>query len=346
MHIWFNKSFSSVYTAIELLKQSDVEGNWIITYSNSNPHAVAGNVADRFVLEPAGLLGEDYLAWCLQVCRTQRVDIFWPGKQAQLIASHTAQFAALGTRVVSVASPEVLRLLDDKAAFCADVDLPMAAPPQSRLFASLEQFRLAYQELRGQFPRLCVKPSKSVYGLGFSLLDEEQSSTQILIQGEQYKIGLSDFERGLETISECKPMLLMEYLEGPEYSVDCVANQGQLICAIPRKKSQIAGYGQKIDRHPVILESVKKLAQQYQLNGIFNVQFKETQGQVRLLEINARMSGGIGMACLAGPNLPSLVINGMLHGFDQIEVPEIAYGMRVTDVATPIIINAPMVAHD
>ncbi|UUZ56583.1 hypothetical protein LP419_16630 [Massilia sp. H-1] len=49
------------------------------------------------------------------------------------------------------------------------------------MFDNLEQFDAAYAELRQRHPKLCVKPSKSVFGLGFSILDEERSSAALLI---------------------------------------------------------------------------------------------------------------------------------------------------------------------
>lgn len=345
MHIWFNRAFSSIYTAIGLLKQADARhqiDNIKITYSSPNPEAPAKLVADFFLQEPSHLKGEEYLAWCLHVCEHHQVDIFWPGNEAKIIVQNQERFAALGTRVVAVAAPEILKLLDNKAQFCDAVDLPSAAPAAFRVFRNIEQFNAAFQELKADFTHLCVKPSKSVYGLGFSLLDEKKSTAQILIAGEQYKIGLEDFKRGLSEMAECRPMLLMEYLDGPEYSVDCVGNNGKVIAAIPRKKSPLPGYAQTIVLDPKILAAVDQLAAQFNLNGIFNVQFKEAAGQPRLLEINARMSGGIGMACQAGVNLPAIYIQGLLHGFDKVYVAPILDGLLVTEVAIPITIHTKM----
>lgn len=339
MHLWFNRTFSSIYAAISLIKQADVMGEFKITYSNPNPHAAAQCVADQFISEPKDLRGQDYVDWCLQTCQEQKVDIFWPGNEARLIAECKAQFEAIGTRVMSVATPEVLSLLNDKARFCAEVKLTDAFPAEYRVFTDIAQFESAYAELQEKFPLLCVKPSTSVYGLGFGIIDETRNAAQLLISGEQYKVGLHDFKSGLTEMGECKPMLLMEYLEGAEYSVDCVGHEGKVIVAVPRKKSPIAGHGQTIECDPLVMKAVDELAGQFQLSGIFNVQFKESQGKPRLLEINARMSGGIGMACQAGPNLPYIALKGFVDGFDSIEVPNLTQGRRVMEVSVPITIE-------
>jgi carbamoylphosphate synthase large subunit len=96
-----------------------------------------------------------------------------------------------------------------------------------------------------------------------------------------------------------------------------------------------SGRGQLIDMRADILAASAKLAQAYQLNGMFNVQFREGGGELRLLEINPRMSGGIGMACVAGPNLPWIALRGFADGFDTVEVPPVRDGIRVAELAAP-----------
>ena len=59
------------------------------------------------------------------------------------------------------------------------------------------------------------------------------------------------------------------------------------------------------------------------------MQFREGQSGLGLLEINPRMSGGIAMACLAGPNLPWLALAGFDRGFDALAIPPIHAGLRV-----------------
>ena len=145
--------------------------------------------------------------------------------------------------------------------------------------------------------------------------------------------GLDDLRRGFSAMDEFRTMLVMEYLDGHEYSVDCVSDNGRLICAIPRKKAMVAGQGQTIDMRNDILDCVRQLTAVYELNGVFNVQFREGQNGLGLLEINPRMSGGIAMACLAGPNLPYLALRGFDLGFEGLPIPAIRAGIRVAEMA-------------
>ena len=334
--VWFNKTFSSVGTAIRLIREADSDGRYQLICSNTNAHALAFLEAHEHAVEPAGLTGAAYLDWCLQFCRTQRIAIFWPGKEAGLIGANRGRFEAQGTRVLCVATPEVLALLHDKARFCAGLDLPLAPPAQFRAVASIEQYDAAYAELRPLHRTLCIKPSESVYGIGFAVLDEQRSGAQLLLAGAAYHINTHELRSGLAQMATFKPLLLMEYLDGDEYSADCVADHGTLVCAVPRRKPQISGQGQVIDLRADIVQACTLLARTYALNGVFNIQFREGRDSLALLEINPRMSGGIGMACAAGPNLPWLALAGFERGFAGLVVAPVRDGMRVGELAMAV----------
>lgn len=332
--VWFNKTFSSVGAAIRLIREADVSGQYHITCSNTNPHAPAFLAAHESAVEPGGLKGEAYLAWCLDFCRDNQIDIFIPGKEAIFISGAREQFVAQGTRVLCAASQDMLHLLHDKAQFYRTVELKRAPPAAFRVVENSTQFDAAYRELRQAHPVCCIKPSVSVYGLGFSVIDEGRSSAQLLLDGAAYHIGLDDLQRGLAAMEDgFRPLLVMEYLDGHEYSVDCVGDNGRLVCAIPRKKALVAGQGQLIDMREDMLDCTRQLTAAYGLNGVFNVQFREGRNGLGLLEINPRMSGGIAMACLAGPNLPYLALVGFDRGFEGLPIPVIRDGIRVAEVA-------------
>ena len=334
MRVWFNRTFSSVYAAIGLIREADTEGRFHIIYSNANPHVNAARVAHEFFVEPTGMDSDTYIAWCLDFCREHRVDIFVPGKESTVLAGLHARFEEQGTRVLSAGTVAALELIHDKARFYATVDLPLAPVADFRVFEDVQQFDAAYAELREVHPTLCVKPSESVFGLGFAVLDEARSSAALLLAGEQYRIGLADMRRGLAELGAFRTMLLMEYLDGHEYSVDCVGDNGRLVAAVARKKPRKAGRGQLIDMRQDIVDATTKLAADFGLNGCFNVQYREGGGALRLLEINPRMSGGIGMACVAGPNLPYIALAGFADGYDSVQVPQVRDGIRVAELTS------------
>jgi hypothetical protein len=89
---------------------------------------------------------------------TQGIDVFIPGKEAALITANTEHFATLGTRVLTVADPVTLALLQDKGRFYQAVDHAIVAPPDFICINDSSGFRRAYTELRSRYAVLCIKP--------------------------------------------------------------------------------------------------------------------------------------------------------------------------------------------
>ena len=334
--VWYNSAFSSIATVLRLVREADRDSRFHTIYTHPHAHSAAAHAAHEFHVEPTGLAAADYVDWCLGFCREHKVDVFVPAKQAAALSAARGRFLEHGIRVLSAAAPEQLELIDDKAAFYAGVKLPLAPPPEFRVFSDIGQFGAAHAELRARHEVLCVKPARSVYGLGFSVLDEERSSAALLLAGSSYRIGLADLRRGLGELESFRTMLLMEYLGGHEYSVDCVGDNGHLVSAVARKKLPQPGHGQLIDMRADIVASCAQLAADFGLGGMFNVQFREGRDGLRLLEINARASGGIGMACLAGPNLPYLALRSFVDGHVALAPAPVRDGLRVGELGTAV----------
>lgn len=329
--VWFNKTFSSVHSVFSLIREADAGGEFHIVCSSPNPHAIALLAAHEAAAEPSGITGTDYIDWCLSFCKERSIDIFVPGKEASLIARHRDTFGERGVSVLSAAAPETLDLLHDKARFYATAEASTAPSPEVSVFTDISSFLSAYRQMHTRHPVLCMKPSVSVYGIGFRVIDETRNAFDLLLDGATYRIDMESLCAALERAGTFRPMLLMPYLASHEYSVDCVAHDGRLLCAVARRKSLAAGGGQTIVVREDIERACADLVSQFQLNGNVNIQFREGDEGLRILEINPRMSGGIGMACLGGPNLPYLALQSFVHGPD-VTIPSIQDGTRVGEI--------------
>ncbi|MEB4593253.1 ATP-grasp domain-containing protein [Candidatus Thiothrix sp. Deng01] len=339
MRIWFNKTFSSISSVFHNLRQARIEGGLAVIYSHNNPVASAFLAADEAYLEPAGLTGAAYVEWCLNFCQEHGISHFWAAKEARLIGQQRAAFAALGTQVIAVATPETLKHLNHKGEFYQHLPVTVAPAMACIRVQDAAGFDNAVAVLSQQHAQLCVKPAISVFGLGFRILDRQRDSITHLLKGVEYEIPLAELRAGMGHTPEFPELLVMEHLPGAEWSVDCAGRDGQLLCAIQRKKHPQAGYGQEIDNNPEIQGMVERLATHYGLNGLFNIQFKaNAAGEARLLEINPRPSGGFGMACLAGVNLAEVFLQSL-----QGRTPAIAplrYGLLVGEVSKPVELQA------
>lgn len=337
MRIWFNKTFSTIQAVFRNLHQSASAGEVVLICTHTYPTASAFRESDEAYLEPAELTGMAYLDWCVAFCQSHRIDLFWPGKEAALISQNHALFHAIGTAVLSVGSSEVLSLLHHKGHFYTDLPKSVAQVMDFRVVNDVDSFEKAVADLSVQHNRLCIKPAVSVYGLGFKILDPERASIVHVLKGVEYQVPLAELRQGMQNTPSFDTLLVMEHLGGHEWSVDCAGNQGELLCAVQRKKSPLAGHGQIIDNDPDISGMVQRLTAHYQLNGLFNIQFKAGRHGIRLLEINPRPSGGFGMACLSGANLAQIALQAFKG--EVVVKSAIQYGLRVTEVNTPVVLQ-------
>ncbi len=337
MRIWFNKTFSTIQAVFKNLRQCDPTGEVTLICTHTHGNASAFLAADEHYLEPVDLTGEDYIQWCVTFCRDHKIDIFWVGKEAALASGHHALFESVGTKVLSVADYDTLTLLHDKARFYTELPSDVAEVMDFVAVNHRDEFDSAIEELSVRHEKLCVKPAVSVFGLGFRILDTGRDSISQLLSGVEYQIPLQELRQGMLNTPHFDTLLVMEHLNGHEWSVDCAGRHGELLCAVQRKKSLFAGHGQSIDNHPDIQGMVERLTAHYRLNGIFNIQFKEGVHGVRLLEINPRPSGGFGMACLAGANLAVMALQAFKGEIVQPAV--INYHLRVAEISTPVVLK-------
>lgn len=336
--IWFNKTFSSVHAALTLIRQGGEGEEYELVVSSTNPRAIAFMAAHESAVEPSGLTGTAYVDWCLDFSLERKVDIFVPGKEASLVSGRRAEFEAHGTRVLSAGESDAIDLIHNKAAFYQATQIASVPAPEFAVFDSLESFDAAYSAMRQMHPILCMKPSVSVYGIGFRKIVEDRTAFNLMMDGDAYRVDLLSLREMLERADTTRAMLLMPFLDGHEFSVDCVASHGELVSSVARCKSLATGGGQKIVLRNDIDLSCRELIREYKLNGNINIQFREGQNGLRLLEINPRMSGGVAMASLAGPNLPYLAIAIFDRGVNAVKVPQINVGIRVGERSSAVIL--------
>ncbi|QIK38735.1 hypothetical protein GWK36_12940 [Caldichromatium japonicum] len=184
------------------------------------------------------------------------------------MAEYAMQFTEIGIRVLSVAAPQILALLQDKARF-AELGSRLPVPtPETIPFRTLAEFDAAYERLRFVYDALCIKPAQGVYGAGFRLVREGEDGLDGLLQGGSHSIQLDCLRRLLAQGMPAQTWLLMEYLPGPEYSLDAVADGNRLVALIQREKREDL-YGQRLVARPELTDAAAELVARFGLMGLF-----------------------------------------------------------------------------
>ena len=123
-------------------------------------------------------------------------------------------------------------------------------------------------------------------------------------RGSKNIIITEDF-KVIECFKSNKNFIVQEYINGKEYTVDCLFdNNGALIFSLPRERiiSQNVSLVGKITKNKKITDFVKYIGTKMKFSGPINIQLKIRKKKIYLIEINPRLSGSIYFAIKSGFN--------------------------------------------
>jgi hypothetical protein len=328
--IWLNTHFN----CIQSVRAADDAREFRIICSYPERKYAEVLLADAFEMEPAGVRSH-YAEYALDFCRRHAVDVFIPGRRMREIAMHLADFEALGVKVVLVGDADLLDLLDDKGKFFDTLEPGLVPLPEYRTANNLEDFVRHVTALQARHDVVCFKPTVGIFGYGFQAVLTD--TNRPLLGGLDSKLitPLSAARKALA--ASFKPQMVMEYLPGEERSVDCLAANGVLLSSVVRSK--MPDGSRLLEDNPNLQEMVGRLTKALRLHGLFNVQFKDKNGTPFLLEINARMSGGISLSCLSGVSLPYWAARVALDPLAAQPIPQPRTGLRVAELSQAIVLG-------
>ncbi len=276
--------------------------------SHRDIHAPVMHVADEVLIEPAISRstpeGEAaYLQFCLETCTVRNVGLFVAQSGRVSLAQHQSSFAAIGTKLLVPADSVMLKLIDDKARFYEAAIAKGIPMPWTREISDVAGYDAALAELESLDRPACVKPPQGVFGGGFWKLKSNRSMFDTLMNPDGHEIAPNIMRNAIADAAG-KRLLVLEYLAGPEWSVDCVCKNGELIVGVGRRK---LGRVQQLEVDGPVMDIARQAISAFGLSGLINVQCKAADAEgndVRLLEINSRMSGGCLYTRYSGVKLP------------------------------------------
>lgn len=342
LKIWFNRWFSTVSHYMEMIRNNPDGQEFVIYGTHPNSDTVYLKYCDVAGTEP-DVSGKEYLEFCLDFCRTNQIDVFVPRKENVLISQHLEDFKAIGVMVLVCPDGDLMALMDNKVAMYRSLEekakegYSVVPVPSYRIVNNVGEFKKAYVELKEEGSRVCIKPVTGEGASGFRIIDDAADTISFLFNTAfTQKISFETACKVLGQQETFPDLMVLEFLDGYEYSIDCLAGpDGTLYTAIPRKKGN--GRIRELEDNPELLEIAKRVAEHYKIPFVFNVQVKYKDGVPKLLEINPRMSGGLHISCLADVNIPYYAIKVLLEG--EIEPLQPKFGVKATHIEQSVILS-------
>lgn len=226
----------------------------------------------------------------LEVCIKNEIDVLIPTVDMELIqlAARKKEFEAVGTRVL-VADAGVLEKIMNKhnllTALKDDLDVG--------------QFDMLSNSTPDQWKgkKVVIKPISGSGSRGVEIHPNYASIDEEKLHAEE--------------------MMIQEFLEGPEYSVDVMVDEeGEVRAAVPRLRlrtdSGVSMTG-LVDKNEAVIAYAKAVAEKIGLTFAGNIQIiVDPDLGPRLVEINPRFSGGLSLVIEAGANTPSMCVRSLL----------------------------------
>jgi len=227
----------------------------------------------------------------LEICATEQVKILFPGLDAELpiLARHRDQFLMAGVTVV-VSDERVVSICDDKlltADFLRQHGFPC---PQTWTLSD-------YPGDEVPFP-LIIKPKVGgARSKGVRLL-----KTTIDLKKARSELNAADY-------------VAQEMIDGPEYSCGTLTLDGRCLGAITLRRILRDGdtYKAFVERHEMLEDFVKCVANVLMPFGPCNFQLRVRDGIPYLFEFNGRCSGTTYCRTLAGFNEPKMIVDHLLR---------------------------------
>ena len=248
------------------------------------------------------------------------------------LADNRERFEKVGTKV-SVSDSAALSIANNKRKlldFLREQSLPCA---EYYVAHSVEDVKYAARLLGYPGKRVCIKATEGSGSRGFRILDASASRFDIFLHEKPTSgiVRLDEFLAVLEEAPVIPELLVMEYLEGAEYSVDLLADHGNSLVTCCRKslrmENSIMLEAVTVD-NPMVSELCEAAVKALGLDGNIGFDLRERKnGPPLIMECNPRITAGVPYFALAGVNLPYLCVKKLLG--EKLPNPQLEYGKVV-----------------
>jgi carbamoyl-phosphate synthase large subunit len=308
--------------------------NIIIHAGDQNENSYGFGLADFSVQVPASNHVE-YIPFLLQYCTKHSIDFILPitTRELEPLSENSEVFQKMGINVI-VSKLEGLRIANNKYTVlkhALELNIPVPQFRQALNFQELNDYCLKRFE-EGETVQ-CFKPIMGNGSRGFGVVSKAINTGFLDQKSAWMPLTLAEWKKRMGMDAFITPMLVSDFMDGPEYSVDVLVSRNKTQYCIPRKREKMIGgisVTGTIEHNEELISLTKKLVESLNLNGPIGVQWKyDSQGIPKLLEINPRLQGTTSACLLAGVNIPLETINSELFN-DFIPLDRINWGTAFT----------------
>ncbi|MFE7638371.1 MULTISPECIES: ATP-grasp domain-containing protein [unclassified Kitasatospora] len=301
VRVWLNRTYAENVFFIEQLRAAPRPV--VVHATHGDPDSPVLAAADHGSAEPADLPADGYVGYALDYCARHAVDVFVPQLHQLAIALARPEFEAIGTALLCPPATAIAAFTSKADGYAVIAGAGLPTPPWWRVRTPGELWD-AVERIEGAGHTACLKPTAGAGGAGFRVLTREPYGARRLtgwdhrVQVDQVAAALAEGGPDGEPVD----LLVMPYLDGPEVSVDCLADRdGGPLTAVGRTKE---GRRRGFTTEECYLDPVRRLVRATGMAYLSNVQFRRFDGRPVVIDVNTRPAAGLHQLRLCGLNLP------------------------------------------
>lgn len=341
VRVWLNRTYAENVFFMDQLRRNPSDRAVEIHATHGDPDSPVLAAADTADLEPEGLSPAAYVEYALDQCARRGIDVFVPRLHQEAVVAHRPEFEAAGTALLAPSAEGVAVFQDKATAYEAVQSIGVPVPPWWRV-TNDDELIAAVEKLEADGHRACFKPAAGAGGVGFRVITRAPFSLMHLGGFPSPYVPLDLVVQAVREADEPVDWLVMPHLEQPEVSVDCLTGTDNRIrMAVGRSKN---GRRRGFTLHEQWLAPARRLAEDFGLHYLSNIQFRMYGEEPVLLDVNTRPAGGLHQLSLCGINAPWAAVQLAL-GEDPGEVAPPFLGTDYAVVSGPRPLRAASLAQ-
>lgn len=270
---------------------------------------------DKFYTVPLAK-DRDYLKRILRICNREKIDAILPLTIEELLvlSKNKNELNKVKIKVIGETNYNILKICSDKWLTNKYLNqkvlpVPLAFAPKNTKELISNAKQLGYPE-----KKIVFKPRITHGSRGFRILAENYDKFDLLFNHKPTDNVFLSLEELIDALRYTKkfPMaILMEYLEGEDYSVYMFCEKGKSLAVLPMHRTGLVpgmSIGGVIKKDDGIISYVKNVVKTLNLSGPINIQLIKTKKGPCLYEINARISATTVMTMGTNLNYPFLSV--------------------------------------
>ncbi len=276
----------------------------------------------------------NYIDIIIDICKKENVDIYFPNISAEvsLVVDRLDDFKA-NNIIVSISNIESVNIANNKLSTYKVLQNAGIPVPKFYGIHSVEDFIEGCKYMGYPEKSVCIKIVNGSGSRGVRIIDAYKSRYQIFAH-EKPNSFYTSYDDMLSILREPKQLdelMLVEYMPGNEYTVDLLAEKGEVLYMVGRENivSQMSiAQVSILAPDPKAYEVSKAITKLLALDGNIGYDFMRNEnGEAVLMDINPRQTATMSVIAAGGVNLPYLRIKQLLG--EELPKCETKYGTRL-----------------